>query len=88
MKKIIMLFGICGLLASCGGGEEIAVDRPLEDIYQEALFDFEKVDKTIFNFQRQERANSIRRSARRAKEDGFFFATTTKKHSRYYCRTT
>ena len=42
MKKIVMLFGICGLLAACGGGEEIVADRPLEDIYQSAYQEFNK----------------------------------------------
>lgn len=40
MKKSILIFGMCGLLAACGGGEEITPERPLEDIYQEAYNEF------------------------------------------------
>ena len=40
MKKIVLLFGLCGMLAACGGGEEIKPERPLEDIYSEAYKEF------------------------------------------------
>ena len=40
MKKIILLFGVCGLLCACGGGEEVVSDRALEDIYQDAYKEF------------------------------------------------
>ena len=42
MKKLVLLFGFCGLLAACGGGEEIKPERPLEEIYQEAYKEFNK----------------------------------------------
>lgn len=44
MKKLVLLFGFCGLLAACGGGEEIKAERPLEEIYQEAYAEFNKKD--------------------------------------------
>ena len=44
MKKIVLLFGFCGLLAACGGGEEIKPERPLEEIYQEAYKEFNDKD--------------------------------------------
>lgn len=42
MKKLFLLFCMCGMLASCGGGEEIKPERPLEDIYQDAYTQFNK----------------------------------------------
>ena len=42
MKKIVLLFGLCGLLVACGGGEEITPERPLEEIYQDAYKEFNK----------------------------------------------
>ena len=42
MKKIVLLFGLCGLLVACGGGEEITPERPLGEIYQEAYKEFNK----------------------------------------------
>ena len=44
MKKIILLFGLCGLLCACAGENEIIPERPLEDIYQEAYKEFNKKD--------------------------------------------
>ena len=41
MKKIIYILSFCGLLAACGGNE-IAPERPLEDIYQSAYDEFNK----------------------------------------------
>ena len=43
MKKIILMLSVCGLLAACGGNE-IAPERPLEDIYQEAYQKFNDKD--------------------------------------------
>lgn len=42
MKKIFLLLSLCAVLSACGGGEEIVVERPLEDIYQEAYTEFNK----------------------------------------------
>jgi len=42
MKKIILLFGLCGVLCACGGGEEFVADRPLEEIYNDAYQEFNK----------------------------------------------
>ena len=44
MKKLVLLFGFCGLLAACGGGEEIKPERPLEEIYKEAYEEFNDKD--------------------------------------------
>lgn len=44
MKKLVLLFTFCGMLAACGGGEEIKAERPLEEIYQEAYAEFNKKD--------------------------------------------
>jgi len=44
MKKIVLCVCVCGLLAACGGGEEIVSDRPLEEIYQDAYKEFNKKD--------------------------------------------
>lgn len=40
MKKIVLLFSLCGMLSACGAGEEIKPESPLEDIYQEAYQEF------------------------------------------------
>ena len=42
MKKLVILFGLSGLLAACGGGEEIKPERPLNEIYDEAYTEFNK----------------------------------------------
>lgn len=42
MKKIVLLFGLCGMLAACGGGEEITPERRLEEIYADAYTEFNK----------------------------------------------
>ena len=42
MKKIFLLLSLCAVLTACGGGEEVVVERPLEDIYQEAYAEFNK----------------------------------------------
>lgn len=42
MKKIFLLLSLCAVLTACGGGEEAVVERPLEDIYQEAYTEFNK----------------------------------------------
>lgn len=44
MKKIILFLCVCGLLAACGGGEEITPERPLEEIYQDAYKEFNDKD--------------------------------------------
>ena len=44
MKKLVLLFTFCGMLAACSGGEEIKPERPLEEIYQEAYAEFNKKD--------------------------------------------
>ena len=36
------MFALAGLLAACGGGEEAVVERPLEEIYQDAYTEFNK----------------------------------------------
>ncbi len=41
MKKIVLLL-LALALSACGGGEEIVVDRPLENIYQDA---YQKINK-------------------------------------------
>ena len=41
MKKIILLL-LVGVLAACGGGEEIVSERPLENIYMDAYQEFNK----------------------------------------------
>ena len=40
MKKIVLIFSLCGMLAACGGGEEIKPERPLEEIYADAYKEF------------------------------------------------
>lgn len=42
MKKLVLCVCVCGMLAGCGGTEEIAPERPLEDIYQSAYQEFNK----------------------------------------------
>ncbi|MCQ2571908.1 MAG: outer membrane protein assembly factor BamD [Alphaproteobacteria bacterium] len=44
MKKLVLCVCVCGMLAGCGGTEEIAPERPLEDIYQSAYQEFNKKD--------------------------------------------
>ena len=42
MKKIVLILITTSLLTACSGGEEIKLDRPLEDIYQDAYKEFNK----------------------------------------------
>lgn len=42
MKKLVLCVCMCGMLAGCGGTEEIAPERPLKDIYQQAYNEFNK----------------------------------------------
>lgn len=42
MKKLVLCVCVCGMLAGCGGTEEIAPERSLEDIYQSAYQEFNK----------------------------------------------
>jgi len=42
MKKIVLIFALAGILSACGGGEEVVVERPLEEIYNEAYTEFNK----------------------------------------------
>lgn len=44
MKKIILLFCCAPMLYACSGGEEIKVDRPLEEIYADAYKEFNDKD--------------------------------------------
>ena len=42
MKKLVLCVCVCGMLVGCGGTEEIAPERPLEEIYQQAYNEFNK----------------------------------------------